>query len=114
MGTRAVITFKEGCESHAVYQHWDGDPTTVAENINRAKAFAWELPRFEADDFAAAYVAATKGKGGGNIYFSRGAPYHGDLSYSYIVTCPNGELNVELIDPGDGAGTPTSTRQELP
>lgn len=99
MGTRAVITFKDGQDTFSVYQHWDGDPDTVTENILKAQEFAWELPRFEAAEFAAAYIAATKGErkgeGGGNIYFSKGAKQHGDLSFNYVVTEKDGKLNIE-------------------
>ena len=35
--------------------------------IENAKEFAWELPRFEADEFAAAFVAANKNKAGGEV-----------------------------------------------
>lgn len=89
MSTRAVITFRDEDESFSVYQHFDGDPATVAANVDLAKEYAWPLPRFEACDFAAAYIRATK-KSGGNIYFSNGAESHDDLLHAYVVS-----LNVE-------------------
>lgn len=100
MGTRAVITFKDEHDTFCVYQHWDGDPNTITENILAAQEYAWPLPRFEAAEFAAAYIAATKKKGGGdnqggNIYFARGAKFHCDLSYNYVVTEKDGKLNIE-------------------
>lgn len=91
MSTRCVVTFKDANESFAVYKHWDGYPENIIECIESAKAFAWELPRFEASDFAAAFIAANK-KEGGNVYLSVGADYHGDLSYEYTVTCEDGQL----------------------
>src|SRR5215469_18024132 len=43
-----------------VYQHQDGDPAGAAKAIEAALAFAWPLPRFECEEFAAAFVAANK------------------------------------------------------
>lgn len=96
MGTRAVITFKDEDSTFCVYQHWDGDPETITENILAAQEYAWELPRFEADEFAAAYVRASK-SGEGNIRFTKGAKYHGDLSYNYVVTAKDGKLNIQAF-----------------
>lgn len=61
MSTRAVYTFKDsdGSAFH-VYKHHDGYPTGAAQWLIAAKALAWPLPRYEADDFAAAFVAANK------------------------------------------------------
>jgi hypothetical protein len=95
MGTRAVITFKDENGKHSVYQHWDGDPDNIKTNVMLATGFAWPLPRFEADDFAAAYVAAVK-KGGGNIRLTKGPQDHGDLSYSYLVTCKDGKFAIKV------------------
>lgn len=83
MSTTAVITFKDGDDSFAIYQHYDATPLAVAVAVFRARQFAWPLPRFEAGDFAAAYIRASK-VGGGNIYLSNGG--HIDLAFSYIVT----------------------------
>lgn len=86
MGTRAVITFKDEFGSVSVYQHWDGDPDTIAENIQKtfASKLCWDWPRWEADEFGAAYIAANKGQCG-NIRITKGPRAHGDLSYSYTV-----------------------------
>ena len=93
MGTRAVITFKDDDGSHSVYQHWDGYPEDIKKNIEKAKSLAWPLPRFEADEFAAAYVAVNK-NGEGNIRLTKGVKSHCDLAYSYIVKCVNGVLKI--------------------
>lgn len=69
MSTRAVYTFVEpnpepdvGVEyTHFnVYKHHDGYPTGACEAIEAALEAAWDLPRFEADEFAAAFVAQNK------------------------------------------------------
>jgi len=65
MSTRAMYTF--GGDFH-VYKHHDGYPYCKFPQgeggglvwINKAIEYAWELPRFEADEFAAAFVAANK------------------------------------------------------
>jgi hypothetical protein len=43
-----------------IYKHSDGYPEGAVCWITRALEFAWPLPRFEADEFAAAFVAANK------------------------------------------------------
>jgi len=62
MSTRAMYTFidPESKETHHVYKHYDGYPKGAARWIKAALAYAWPLPRFEADEFAAAFVAANK------------------------------------------------------
>ena len=66
MSTRACYRFisPEGPDSWAgvvtVYKHSDGYPEGAARWIEAALEYAWPLPRFENDDFAAAFVAANK------------------------------------------------------
>lgn len=84
MGTRAVITFSDEFGNYSVYQHWDGNPETVIENIRTAKHH-WPMPRFEADEYAASYVATHK-TSEGNIRLTKGPRAHGDLAYVYTVT----------------------------
>lgn len=60
MSTRAIFTFIDGNEKHHVYKHSDGYPKGAAQALTAALAYAWQLPRFEADEFAAAFVAANK------------------------------------------------------
>ena len=43
-----------------VYKHSDNYPTGAAGHIAAALAHAWPLPRYEADEFAAAFIAANK------------------------------------------------------
>jgi hypothetical protein len=72
MGTRSMYTFigdKRGrwLEQHHVYKHFDGYPLHGDSGaviwIKAALDYAWPLPRYEADDFAAAFVAANKRSG---------------------------------------------------
>jgi hypothetical protein len=86
MGTRCVITFKDEYSSHSVYRHYDGDPETIFASLQEVALTgkAWTGPRFEADEFAAAYVATHK-TGPGNIRLTKGPRAHGDLSFEYVV-----------------------------
>lgn len=95
MGTRASITFEDAHNSFTIYQHWDGDPETIARNVERSKMFAWELPRFEASDFAAAYVAANKERGGNIRLLQQQESY--DTQHDYLVTCETGFLNLNEV-----------------
>ena len=93
MGTRATITFMDNQDEFVIYQHWDGYPKDVEGNVRLAMQYAWELPRFQAGDFAAAYIRATKERGG-NIYLTTCPSDHGDLAYRYNVHTRGGGLAV--------------------
>ena len=74
MGTRAIYFFDDTFRNNrgttnicAVYKHYDNYPKGAAYHIEAAKDYAWRLPRFEADEFAAAFVAANKNKSGGEV-----------------------------------------------
>jgi hypothetical protein len=97
MSTRAVYTFRDQDSQHAVYKHYDGYPTEALGFIENALARAWPLPRFEADEFAAAFVAANK-TSSGNVYLTTGPERHGDLAYRYEVTCRDATLRVEVYE----------------
>jgi len=95
MGTRAVYTFIGEAERHSVYKHWDGCPRWGCQFIANALALAWPLSRFEADEFAAAFVAANK-KQAGDVRLTSGPEAHGDLSYTYEIRCESGRLHVRI------------------
>lgn len=67
MGTRAVYFFEDDAGMYGVYKHYDGYPQGAVGHIEAAKDWAWKFPRFEADEFASAFVAANKNKDGGEI-----------------------------------------------
>jgi len=99
MSTRACYTFTDSQGEFHVYKHHDGYPYTGGVHkgesyeggglvwINDAKAFAWDFPRFEADDFAASFVAANKQGGGGCRLINKANPwdFSGDSEYWYKV-----------------------------
>ena len=73
MGTRAIYIFEDEHDHVGrpdevyVYKHYDNYPEGAVDFIENAKEFAWELPRFEADEFAASFVAANKDRRGGGV-----------------------------------------------
>ena len=76
MGTRALYFFEDSDGVYGAYKHYDGYPSGAMWFIENAKEYAWALdrcpnPRFEADDFAAGFVAANKAKGGGEVRLLR-------------------------------------------
>ena len=98
MSTRAVYTFKDEYDNtHHVYKHHDGYPSGAVEFILKALDKSWKLPRFEASEFAAAFIAANKDEGGG-VYFSKGPEDHGDLSYKYEVTAKDDVLQIKVFE----------------
>jgi hypothetical protein len=66
MSTRACYRFidPDTSEVATVYKHHDGYPEGAVCWITKALDYAWRLPRFEADEFAAAFVAANKPSAG--------------------------------------------------
>jgi len=107
VSTRAVYTFKDEYDSFSVYKHYDGYPEGEGGGsgafgfIREAKKFAWDLPRFEASEFAAAFIKANKGEAGGDVYLTQGPQRHGDLSYRYEISRDNDQLVVKTYEAKD-------------
>ena len=108
MGTRAVYSFSDDRETHHVYKHWDGYPQNALQYISFAKDRAWKLPRFEADEFAASFIAANK-SGEGDLRLTTHYNRHGDLDYRYEVRCRSNDkdLHVIIYDVGYGGNKDT-------
>ena len=101
MSTRAVYTFKDANDEHHVYKHHDGYPEGAMQFIRKTIHNAWPLPRFEADEFAAAFIAANKGNAGG-VRLTKGPESHGDLDYRYEVKMKDGSLHVKIFQYDNG------------
>ena len=71
MSTRGLYNF--GGEIN-VYCHYDNYPEGAAGKIIDAQRLAWALPRYEPDEFAAAFVAANKERSGGVRLMPSGDP----------------------------------------
>jgi len=86
-----------------VYRQSDNYPTGAVYAIEQALTNAWDLPRFEADEFAAAFISANKDHQGNLRVFKSGswqdvAPP--DVEYIYIITTVNGGLHIKCLEPG--------------
>jgi hypothetical protein len=103
MATRANLIVKDKYNTIQIYRHYDGYPKAVIPELSEALKFAWKLPRFEADDFAAAIVRAWKNEGGGHIRID-GNPKafemtHGDIEWLYIIKqTKDGKIIIEIYD----------------
>lgn len=101
MSTRAAYTFidREGQDgTHHVYKHHDGYPSGALKAITAALRFAWDLPRFEADEFAAAFVAANKPRHGGGVRLTHDWKLHGDLEFRYEIFFYHETLMISAYD----------------
>jgi hypothetical protein len=100
MSTRATYEFVDQYGSHTVYKHHDGYPEGGLQWIYKALEFAWPLPRFEADDFGAAFIAANKpqkyGDSGGGVRLTDSRESHSDTEWHYIIKCIDGKINVRI------------------
>ena len=106
MSTRACYTFKDDRGSVHVYKHHDGYPYASDENseagglvwINEAKPFAWPLPRFEANEFAASFVRAHKTDNGGVRLINTKElwEFSIDSEFWYHISCVDGQLYVSV------------------
>lgn len=93
MSTSATIEFEDKETVKAsVYSQGDGYPSGIHEALTKALPLAWELPRFEADEFAAAFIAGNKVRQGGFRVIKNHKKY--GSNYHYHVTLKNGGLYV--------------------
>lgn len=103
MGTRAIYTFLDinGEDKCTVYKHYDGYPRGAADFIENAKSYAWKFPRYEADEFAAAFVAANKSPEGGGVRLVSDPTSYNWCDYHYIIFMDHyyRDLWVEIQEP---------------
>ena len=85
MGTRCLIQVHDDHNKISIYRHWDGYPDAVLPDLQKALALAWPLPRFEANEFAAAIVAAFK-SGPGNIRIQSDHDIGWDIEWIYKIS----------------------------
>lgn len=105
MSTRAVYGFKDDRNTFWVYVHHDGYPTGAAEKFDEVlqSKKVWELPRFEADEFAAGFVAANK-TSSGSVRLTTGPEAHGDTEYAYLIEQDGGALVITAYNSGEPSG----------
>jgi hypothetical protein len=97
MSTRAVITFADDGQQFHVYKHGDGKPAEIGKALDATLPYAWPLPRYEATDFAAAFIAANKLKHGGGICLTTHWADHGDLDYRYLLYVSERKVMVRAV-----------------
>lgn len=102
MSTRSMLTFIGDDGIYNVYNHSDGYPSGIAEKLQNATKLAWELPRFESDEFAAAFVAANKEASGGIRFYPSGKNWKKfagfDLDYRYEISRVDTSLHVKAYE----------------
>ena len=102
MSTRGLYTFTDSDgASFTVFKHWDNYPSGAHLFIQKALAFSWDLPRFEADEFAASFIAANKKPSGGDLRLTNDATTNADalgVEFHYFVTVELYQLKVIARD----------------
>ena len=84
MSTRAIYTFKGFGETHHVYKHHDGYLSGAAVALDNARQLAWGLPRYEPDEFAAAFVSGNKQSPGG-VRLAKSQTAFCDVAFAYVI-----------------------------
>lgn len=98
MGTRAIYRFTDNEGTYAVYKHYDGYPTGAAEFLLKAFGKAWKLPRYEANELAASFVAANKeDEGGVRLMNDPDADWGQDYVYD-VFQAKNGQMIVKVYN----------------
>ena len=98
--------FVDEYDSFTVYKHHDGYPKSkygAYGHIQKSITFAWPIPRFEACDFSAAFVAGNKSQAsGGGVYLTKDRYSHADTQYHYVISLKNKTLYVVRWEPSRG------------
>lgn len=97
MSSTAIYTFVDNESKYSVYKHWDNDPENAVEYIKKALEYAWKLPRFEAPEFATAFIAANK-KEASNISLVKDSEEWA-VDYHYHIACVDGKIYIKINTP---------------
>lgn len=99
---RATLSVKTQGHAFHILIEPQGDPASIAPLCRQACLYAWPLPRFEAGDWAAAFLAAAKPHrlddhlaGGTGIALCGHWWDQGELDFRYEVTAIEGELVIK-------------------
>jgi len=86
MGTRAIYTFEDENDERHIFVHFDNYPVGAAEYLRQwlDAGVSWTMPRFEADEAAAGFVAAIK-TGAGNVRIASDRFASRDVEFGYRV-----------------------------
>ena len=95
MSTHGLFKFTDENGSFVVFRHHDSYPEGAADALMKGFYKAWTLPRFEADELAASFVACNKSNGGG-IRLVNGPVENNDQEYVYdVFQAKNGQMIVK-------------------
>jgi len=96
MGTRAIYTFEDAGTERHVFVHYDGYPKGAASYFQQwlDTNYSWTLPRFEADEAAAGFVAAIK-TGPGNVRICGARFDYCDVEFGYRVKMEGDALHIQ-------------------
>jgi len=96
MGTRAIYTFEDATDERHIFVHYDGYPVGAAGYFKQwlDAGVTWTIPRFEADEAAAGFVAAIK-TGAGNVRIAGARFNHTDVEFGYRVFMRGDTLHVQ-------------------
>jgi hypothetical protein len=100
MSTRALYSFSDGGNAPVlnVFKHHDSYPSGAADVLHDALKLAWPLPRFEADEFAGAFIAAGKDGTPGGMRLAPSGVWqdcgYADIEYHYDITKGAAEPNI--------------------
>ena len=96
MGTRAIYTFEDADTERHIFVHYDGYPVGAAGYFKQwlDTSYSWTLPRFEADEAAAGFVAAIK-TGPGNVRICSDRFTYSDVEFGYRLFMLRDELQVQ-------------------
>lgn len=119
MSTRGLYSFVGDGQTYHVYKHSDNYPEGEHGGIGsilRTLSAAWPLPRFEADEFAAAFIAVNKDGPGSVRLLASGAwkdVASSDIEYRYEIFTKHGQLTVRVFDVQCDFNTDEWTEQKL-
>lgn len=100
MSTRGLYNFGGDIN---VYVHHDNYPSGAKDRVTNALHLAWDLPRYEPDEFAAAFVAGNKQSSGGVRLMPTGKPaqiakkHCADVEFIYVIRAVDTVLYVTVF-----------------
>ena len=97
MLTRAIYTFIDKDSKHHVYKHQDNDIRIAVKFIGNALTKSWELPKFEAHEFAAAFIAANK-KAADDVRIIHTNDAFGLDVNRYEISCVDGKIYLRAFE----------------
>jgi hypothetical protein len=99
MSTRAIYTFKDSDASFHVFKHHDGYPSGAFDAIKATieSGKCWGAHRFEADEFAAGFIATNKPDHGG-VRLAKSRRFYADVAYGYTITHKNGSIHITATE----------------